>query len=72
MKLEERKINHAGRPVGPVWSFLPVPVPVREKPDRLQLCIEPFSNTACPRNVTLRWSSFEKKIFLVEQIWMGH
>jgi hypothetical protein len=37
---KNRRVTNAGRPAGPVRSdrVRPVPVPVREKPDRLQLC----------------------------------
>jgi hypothetical protein len=37
---ENRRVTHTGRPAGPVRSHRvrPVPVPVRKKPDRLQLC----------------------------------
>jgi hypothetical protein len=37
---ENRRMTHAGIPAGPVRSDLvsPAPVPVREKPYRLQLC----------------------------------
>ncbi len=37
---ENRRMTHAGIPAGPVRSdrVRPVPVPVRKKPYRLQLC----------------------------------
>jgi len=37
---ENRRVTHPDRPVGPVRSdrVRPVPVPVRKKPDQLQLC----------------------------------
>jgi hypothetical protein len=36
---ENRRVIHTGRPAGPLRSdrVRPVPVPVRKKPDRLQL-----------------------------------
>ncbi len=36
---ENRRVTHTGRPAGPARSdrVRPVPVPVRKKPDRLQL-----------------------------------
>ena len=39
---DNRRMTHAGRPAGPVRSdrVRPVPVPVRKKPYRLQLCIK--------------------------------
>jgi hypothetical protein len=34
--------------------------------------LKEYSLSACPRNATLRWSSFEKFFFEVDHVWIGH
>jgi hypothetical protein len=55
MELEEWKINHAGRPAGPARPGLVIPV--RKKPDWLQLCLLPKESKMLIKTLT---NSFDK------------